>query len=215
MPFSTGAPSMMNGAHIDQRLHLGDELGAHDRVGGFIGEGLHEGRQIHLERRGAHHPLAEPVHPHLSLVPGDEDRIDGHEAQPMSHAEGGEQVGLAEADDRDVDGAADFEQPRLLEVADHKSIVAGLFRLQRMADDLRGATELGQGMERVGGRIEAVNLEADARIRDTVEQRLEPLYIRSLLDRMNEALVPDPSLTLRHCPASYAFSLNTRTALVS
>ena len=103
-------------------------------------------------------------------------------------------------------------RPGLLEVADHESVVARLFRLQRMTDDLRGAAELGQRMEGVIGRIEAVDLEAHARARDTVEQRLEPLDIRSLLDRMDEALVPDPRLILRHCTASYAFSLNMRTA---
>ena len=122
----------------------------------------------------------------------------------MSHAERGEQVGLAEADDRDVDGAADFEQPGLLEVADHEGVVARLFRLQRVADDLRGAAELGQRMEGVIGRIEAVDLEAHARARDAVEQRLEPLYIRSLFDRMDEALVPDPRLILRHCTSLLA-----------
>jgi hypothetical protein len=67
-----------------------------------------------------------------------------------------------------------------------------------MADDLRGAAEFRQCMESMGGRIEAMNFEADARARDTVEQRLESLNIRSLFDRMDEALVPDPRLTLCH-----------------
>src|SRR5258708_22344015 len=145
-------------------------------------------------------------------MPGDEGRIDGHETQPMSQAQCGDEIGLAESDDRDVDGATDDKQSGLVEVADHESIVRGLFRFQRMADDLRGATELGQRMERVGGRIEAVNLEADARARDAVEQRLEALHIRRLFDRMDEALVPDPGLVLRHCTTSWAFSLSARSA---
>jgi hypothetical protein len=57
-------------------------------------------------------------------------------------------------------------------------------------------------MERAVGRIEAVNLEADTRARDSVEQRLEALHIRRLFDRMDEALVPDPGLVLRHSTAS-------------
>ena len=120
----------------------------------------------------------------------------------MSHAEGREQIGLAEADHRDVDGAADFQQAGLLEVADHEGIVARLFCFQRMTNDLPGATEFGQRMKEAIGRIEAVDLEADARARDAVEQRLQPLDIRRLFDRMDETLVPDPRLVLRHCATS-------------
>ena len=204
------------GARIDQRLDLRHELGAHGwrRSASSVKAFMKAGRFI-LSALVPDHPLAEPVHAHLAVVPGNEDRIDGHETQPMAHAQRGEQVGLAQADHRDVDGAADLEQAGLLEVADHESVVARLFRLQRMADDLRGAAELGQRMEGVIGRIEAVNLEAHARARDLVEQRLQALDIRRLFDRMDEALVPDPRLILRHCPASSAFSSNMRTACLA
>jgi hypothetical protein len=84
-----------------------------------------------------------------------------------------------------------------------------------MADDLTGAAELGQRMKKAIGRIETVNLEADVWSRNAVEQRLESLDIRCLFYRMDEALVPDPRLVLRHRTASYVFSLKIRTALVS
>jgi hypothetical protein len=100
-------------------------------------------------------------------------------------------------------------------VADHESVVTRLFRFQCMADDLPGAAELGQRMKKAIGRIETVNLEADARARNAVEQRLESLDIRRLFYRMDEALIPDPHLVLRHRTASYVFSLKSSTALVS
>ena len=70
-------------------------------------------------------------------------------------------------------------------------------RVQSVADGLRRAAEFRQRMEEVVGRIEAMDLEPDARSGSRVEQRLQLLDVARLLDRMNEALIPQPRGTGR------------------
>ena len=136
---------------------------------------------------------------HLPVVPGDEDRVDGHQPEALAHAERRQQVGFAQRDDGDVDRAADLEKAGLLEMAEHERVVAVLLGLQSVANDLTGAAELGQRMEGMIGRIEAVHLEARAWTGNLVEQRLQAFDVGRLLHRMDEALVPDP---VRHAAAS-------------
>ena len=143
---------------------------------------------------GAHarEALVEAVRVHLALVPIDEYRIDGDETEPPSHAQRGQEIGLAQPDHGDVERAADFEEARLLEVADDEAVVSGALGLERVADRLRRAAEFGQRMEQMVGRIEPVHLEPDAGGGGRVQQRLQPLDIGRLLDRMHEALIPQP-----------------------
>jgi hypothetical protein len=130
------------------------------------------------------------VRSHLPLVPVDEDRIDGHETKLAPHAQCREQRRFTETDHGNVDRAADFQQAGLLEVTDDEDVVPCPLRVQGIADGLRRAAELRQRMEEVVGRIEAMDLEPDAGTGSRVEQRLQPLDVGRLLDRMNEALIP-------------------------
>ena len=132
------------------------------------------------------------MRPHLALVPFDERRIDGHETDPAAHAQCREHGRLAEADHRDVERTADFQQARLLEMADHEGIIASLFGFKRVADRLRGAAEFRQRVKQMVGRVEAMDLEPDAGTGHGVQQALQPFNVRRLLDRMDEALVPQP-----------------------
>ena len=145
----------------------------------------------------ARHALVEAVRPHLPLVPIDENRIDGHEADAAPHAQRCKKICLAQADDGDVDRAADFQKAGLLEMPDDERVVARTFRLQRGSDGLRGATEFRQRVKEMVGRIEAMNLEAEAVAGGRVEQALQPLDVRRLLDRMDKALIPKPVRTGR------------------
>jgi len=52
-------------------------------------------------------------------------------------------------------------------------------------------------MEEMIGRIEAMHLEADVGTGGCVERRLQPLDVRRLLGRMDEALIPQPGGTGR------------------
>ena len=142
---------------------------------------------------GAHadDALIETVRPHLALVPGDEGRVDGHEADAAAHAQRREQIGLAETDHRNVECAADFQKARLLKMADDKGVVTVALRLDGDADHLCGAAEFRQRMEKMIGRIEAVDFELHAGACGRIECRLQPLDIGRLFDRMNEALIPD------------------------
>ncbi len=110
----------------------------------------------------------------------------------MGHAQGRDHVGLSQADHGNIDGAAQLDQGGLLEVAEHEGVVSFLLGLEGVADHLTGAAELAQRMEGEVRRIEAEDLEADARARDRIEHGLQAIDVRRLLDRMNEALVPDP-----------------------
>ena len=148
-----------------------------------------------MNRPHARDALLEAVRSHLPLVPFDEDRIDGHEAEPAPHAQRRKQGRLAQADDRDIERAADFQKAGLLEVADDEGIVSRALRLQRVADRLRGAAEFRQRVEQMIGRIEAVDLEPDAGTGCRVQQTLQPLDVGSLLDRVDEALIPQPGGT--------------------
>ena len=78
-------------------------------------------------------------------------------------------------------------------MAEHEGVVTLLLGLQRVADHLAGAAELGQWMKGMIGRIEAVHLEARSGARDLVEQGLQALDVGCLLHRMDEALIPDPA----------------------
>jgi hypothetical protein len=69
-------------------------------------------------------------------------------------------------------------------------VVTGAFRLQGIADRLRGAAELRQRVEQVIGRIEAVHFEPDTRTGHRIQQTLQTLHIGRLLGRVDEALVP-------------------------
>jgi hypothetical protein len=64
-------------------------------------------------------------------------------------------------------------------------------------------------MEQVVGRIEAMDLEPDGGTGSRVEQRLQPLDVGRLLDRMNEALIPQPGGTGRF---GHALSPNVNDA---
>ena len=109
----------------------------------------------------------------------------------------GEQCRLAQADHGNVDGAADLQEARLLEMTDDEGVIAGALRLERVADGLRRAAEFRQRMKEMVGRIEAVHLELDARGGDGVQLALQSLDVGSLLDGVDEALIPQPSGTRR------------------
>src|SRR5262245_39306998 len=126
-------------------------------------------------------------------MPVDEDRIDGHETKLAPHAQCREQRRFAKTNHGDVDRTADFQKAGLLEVTDNEGVVSLALRVQSVADGLRRAAEFRQRMEEVVRRIEAMDLEPDA----SVEQRLQPLDIGRLLDRMDEALIPQPGGTGR------------------
>jgi hypothetical protein len=127
----------------------------------------------------------------LALVPVDERRVDGDEADPAGHGQGGQQARLAEPDHRNVDRAADLQQSGFLEMADDEGVIAGAFGFQRVADRLRRATEFGQRMKVPIRRIEAVHFKAHVRRSGLVEKCLQPLDVRLLLERVHETLVPD------------------------
>jgi hypothetical protein len=127
----------------------------------------------------------------LLLVPGDEDGVDGHQADPAPHRAGGEQRRLAEADHGDVQRSAALQQAGLLEVADDEGGAARALGRDGVADRLRRAAELGDRVEVPVGRREAVHLEPDARAGRGVERRLQAADIGRLLRRVDEALVPD------------------------
>src|SRR6266566_9756374 len=88
-------------------------------------------------------------------------------------------------------------QAGFLEVTDDEGVVSCPLRVQSVADGLRRAAEFRQRMEEVIGRIEAMDLEPDAGTGGCVEQRLQPLDVGRLLDRMDEALIPQPGGTGR------------------
>src|SRR5262245_47914526 len=67
--------------------------------------------------------------------------------------------------------------------------------VQSIADGLRRAAKFRQRMEQVVGRIEAMDLEPDAGTGGCVQQRLQPPDVGRLLDRMDEALIPQPGGT--------------------
>src|SRR5579864_2558696 len=127
----------------------------------------------------------------LALVPVDEGGIDGDETEPAGHGQRGEQACLAETNHRHVHGAADLQQSGLLEMADDERVIAGTFCFQCVANGLRGATEFAQRMKVAVRWIETVHFKADIRSRSLIKKRLQSLDVRLLLDRMDEALVPN------------------------
>jgi hypothetical protein len=133
----------------------------------------------------------------LLLVPGDEDGVDGHQADPAPHRAGGEQRRLAEADHGDVQRSAALQQAGLLEVADDEGGAARALGRDGVADRLRRAAELGDRVEVPVGRREAVHLEADARAGRGVERRLQAADVGRLLRGVDEALIPNPGDRLR------------------
>jgi hypothetical protein len=178
---------MTSGASGDQRPHLLDEIGADLLVARFIGEGAHEARQIHLNGPHAGQPRIQAVSLHLPLVPIDERRIDGHQPDPAAHGERCQEIGLAQTDDGNVDRAADFEQPRLLEVPDDETRhIRRAPPPGRWRDHLRGATEFRERMKVQVRRVEAVDLELEIRAGDRIEQLLQPLDVGRLLDGMTK-----------------------------
>ena len=148
--------------------------------------------EVHLDRADAGDARFEAEHSNLALVPGDEDGVDGDEADFAAHAQRGEQRRLAETDDGDIERAANFEKPGLLEMADHEGVVSGGLRRERDADRLRRAAKFGKWVKQVIRRIETVDLERDAGAGDRVEVVLQPVDVRGLLRRIDEALIPQP-----------------------
>src|SRR5262245_57554252 len=71
----------------DQGANLFHELPADSRVAGFVGECAHEAGQIYLDGPYSRHALAQAVRRHLPLVPVDEYRVDGDQAEAPRHAE--------------------------------------------------------------------------------------------------------------------------------
>ena len=125
-----------------------------------------------MDRAHPREALIEPLRVHLSLVPVNEHRIDGHQSESPPHAQRCQHVGFAQSDHGDVEGAADFQEARLLEVSDDEGVIARALGFECVADRLRGAAEFRERMEKVVGRVESANLEFDAGRCGGVEQRL-------------------------------------------
>src|SRR5262249_19966818 len=121
----------------------------------------------------------------------------GHETKLAPHAQCREQRRFTETNHGNVDRTADFQQARPLEVTDDEGVVPCPLRVQGIADRLRRAAEFRQRMEEVVGRVEAMDLEPAAGTGGYVEQPLQPLDVGRLLDRMDEALIPQPGGTGR------------------
>ena len=169
-----------------------NEIGANFCVARLVRESAHEAGQIDMNCPHARHTVLEAIRSDLPLVPIDEDRIDGHQAELPPHAQRRQKICFAEADNRNVDRAADFQKTGLLKMANDECIVTRALCLQSIADRLRGATEFRQRMKEVIRRIQAMNLEAEIDPGYRVEQILQPLDVRCLLDGVNEALIPKP-----------------------
>ena len=90
-----------------------------------------------------------------------------------------------------------LQKAGLLEVADDEGVVTSALRLQGIADRLRGAAEFRQRVKQMIGRIEAVYFEPVTWTGHRIQETLQPLDIGRLLDRMNEALIPQPRGTGR------------------
>src|ERR1700733_1982160 len=163
------------------------------RIARRVGEGAHEVTKVGADGAHADHPLVEPVRHHLALVPGDEARIDGHETDTAAHGERSQQVCFAEPDYWYVQCAADFQKTRLLEMADDERVVAGTLRFDGVTDYLCRAAEFRQRVEVTIGWVKAVDFKLDIRRCNLIQIRLQPFDIRRLLDRMDEALIPDSS----------------------
>jgi len=153
--------------------------------------------QVHVDRAHPREALIEPLRVHLSLVPVNEHRIDGHQSEPSPHAQRRQQIGFAQSNHGDVEGAADLQEAGFLEMSDDEAVIARALGFECVADRLRGAAEFRQRMEKVVGWVEPVHLECDAGRCGRVEQRLQALNVRRLLDRMHEALIPQPGGTRR------------------
>src|SRR4029453_17519121 len=68
-------------ARGDQGTDLFHELRADPRVAGFVGECAHEAGQVHLDGPHSCYALTKAVCRHLALMPVDEYRIDGDQAE--------------------------------------------------------------------------------------------------------------------------------------
>ena len=150
-----------------------------------------------MDRAHPREALIEPLRVHLSLVPVNEHRIDGHQSEPSPHAQRRQQIGFAQSNHGDVEGAADLQEAGFLEMSDDEAVIARALGFECVADRLCGAAEFRQRMEKVVGWVEPVHLECDAGRCGRVEQRLQALNVRRLLDRMHEALIPQPGGTRR------------------
>ena len=69
----------------------------------------------------------------LIAQPGEERRVDRHQPEGAAERERVQHGGFAQAQDRDVDGGARFEQPRLLEMPEHERRAAAALRLDGVA----------------------------------------------------------------------------------
>jgi hypothetical protein len=116
-------------AAVQQWPHLAHEVRAHRGIHHAIGERPHEPRQIRGDLRHAADALRQTVTDHLLVVPRNEHRIDHHQPEPPADRAGEQHRRLAEADHRDIDGAAAFGQAGFLEMADDEGVVTAAFRL--------------------------------------------------------------------------------------
>ena len=86
-----------------------------------------------------------------------------------------------------------FEEAGLLEMTYDEGIVTQPLSFERISDGLRRTAEFGERVKEMVGRLKAMHIKLHARAGQVIEQMLQPLDVRSLLDWMNEALVPDSS----------------------
>src|SRR5262249_45785824 len=89
-------------------------------------------------------------------------------------------------------------------------VVSCALRVQSVADGLRRAAEFRQRMEQVVGRVEAMDLEPNVGTGGCIEQCLQPLDVGRLLDRMDEALIPQPGGTGRFGHTLYPHANDAR-----
>src|SRR6266699_779781 len=93
--------------------------------------------------------LLQAVADHLVLVPRDERRVDGHQAELAPERAGVEERRLAEPEDRDVYHRLRFGEASILEVGDGDRVIALALGFERVADESARDAEFG---DRVGRR---------------------------------------------------------------
>src|SRR5262249_8934910 len=134
----------------------------------------------------------QPIFANLVMKPGNEARIDGHDACALAELAGMKHRGFAKRHHRNVDYRARLVEAGILEMADHERVVAFALGSHRVANHFARAAEFDDRMRVIVVRSDALDIDRGAGIDERGEMVPQPVPVDFAVRLVDVALIPNP-----------------------
>ena len=133
-----------------------------------------------------------PILPPRVMKPGNEARIDGHDAGALAELACVKHRRFAKCYHRNVDHRARLVEAGILKMTDHKRVVAFALGSHRVADHFPRAPEFDDRMRVIVVRSDALDIDRRAGIDECGEMAPQPVPIDFAVRLVDVTLIPNP-----------------------